>query len=87
MAARTNEELRRALAPVARQYYADIEALAREVAPELAARFGPDFPILLEILLAVFDGEALQDQVIPSPPGRGQRRLELVLTLVQALGA
>jgi AcrR family transcriptional regulator len=85
MASRTNEALRRALAPVALTYYRDIETLAREVAPEVAARFGPDFSILLEMVLAIFDGEALQDMVVPSGT-RGERRLDLVLLLLKTMG-
>ena len=86
IASRTHEPLRRALVPVAERYYRDIESLAREVAPDLAMRFGKDFPILVEILLSIFDGEAIQEFVVPEDP-RGKRRLELVLAMVQALGA
>jgi AcrR family transcriptional regulator len=84
MAARTNETLRAALAPVATRYYADIEALARDVAPELALRFGKDFSLLVQTVIAVFDGESLHRFVIDDD-GSADRRLELVHTFVRSL--
>jgi AcrR family transcriptional regulator len=84
MAARTNETLRRALAPVAVQYYADIEALAREVAPELALRFGADFPLMVQTVIAIFDGEQLHGFVV-GDAAASERRVELVEAFVRTL--
>jgi AcrR family transcriptional regulator len=84
MAARTNETLRRALEPVALQYYADIEALAREVSPELALRFGKDFSLMVQTVIAIFDGERLHGFVV-GDDRTGDRRLDLVEAFIRTL--
>lgn len=60
LAARTQPPLRRALAPVARRYYADIESLAASLLPAQARTFGPSFGPLVHTIVAMFDGETLQ---------------------------
>jgi AcrR family transcriptional regulator len=64
MAARTRKELRKALEPVGARFYADIEALARQLLPDLAARLGSRFGVLLDTVIAVFDGEEVRGFVV-----------------------
>lgn len=59
VAARTSPRLRRAIAPLAGRYYAAIGALAAELLPELAQALGRDFGLLVETVVAVFDGEQI----------------------------
>ena len=86
MAARTNPRLRQALAPLARRYYADITALARQLLPDLADALGADFPVLVDTILAVFDGESLHRFVLAKPAVE-EPRLALLLTLTRPLSA
>ena len=58
-ACRTDGALRRALAPVGKEYAAQIEALARALLPDLAASLGERFGLLVDTVVAVFDGEQL----------------------------
>lgn len=67
LAARTNENLRKALEPMARRYYADIAEAARELLPELAAKLGPSFDVVVATVLAVFDGETMHRFVLEEP--------------------
>jgi hypothetical protein len=67
LAARTNENLRKALEPVARRYYTDISKTAREVLPDLADKLGPAFDVLVATVLAVFDGETMHRFVVQEP--------------------
>jgi len=85
-AARTNPRLKKALAPVAMQYHADIEAAARLLLPELAAALGDRFSILVDTIVAVFDGESVHRFVIERPKLEA-RRLELLLAFLEALTA
>ncbi len=59
LAARTSPTLRRALQPIGDRYYENIEALAQQLLPDLAALLGDDFAVLVETIIAVFDGEVL----------------------------
>jgi AcrR family transcriptional regulator len=67
LAARTNENLRKALEPMARRYYADISEASRELLPDLATKLGPTFDILVATVLAVFDGETMHRFVVKEP--------------------
>jgi AcrR family transcriptional regulator len=67
IAARTNDNLQKALEPVARRYYADISAAARELLPELASKLGPSFDVLVATVIAVFDGETMHRFVVKEP--------------------
>lgn len=67
LAARTNENLRKALEPVARRYYADIAAAARELLPDLAVKLGDSFDALVATVIAVFDGETMHRFVVKEP--------------------
>jgi AcrR family transcriptional regulator len=82
MAARTNDTLRRALAPVSKRYLDDIERLARVLLPTLAASLGDRFSVLVGTLLAMFDGEVMQRYVVKAPRME-QARLELLAGAVQ----
>lgn len=83
MAARTDIALRAALAPMMSRYFDDIEALARQVVPTLAATVGPGFRVLLETLICVFDGESLHGFVRPAPALEEARLTLLPLLLAQ----
>jgi AcrR family transcriptional regulator len=86
-AARTSPSLRKGLKPVAAQYYADIHALAVQLLPEVAAAMGDGFPVLVDTILAVFDGESVRRFVLPGPQV-DEARLELLAALAKAaLGA
>lgn len=66
-AARTNANLRRGLAPVARRYHDAIARLARELLPELAASLGDAFDVLVATIIAVFDGEVVHRFMLEQP--------------------
>ncbi|HUS31617.1 MAG TPA: helix-turn-helix domain-containing protein [Kofleriaceae bacterium] len=57
VAARTNENLRKALEPVLRHYFTNITALARELLPDVATALGPSFDMLVTSIIMMFDGE------------------------------
>jgi AcrR family transcriptional regulator len=84
MAARTSPGLRKALRPVAEAYYEDIERLARELLPDLASSMGERFGSLVEMIIAMFDGEMVRRFVVASPAGE-RARLELLDSLAGAL--
>jgi AcrR family transcriptional regulator len=86
MAARTSPRLRRGLRPVAARYYRDIERLARETLPELATQLGERFPLLVDTIVAVFDGETLHRFVLPKPAIE-RARVELLGLLARSFGA
>jgi AcrR family transcriptional regulator len=86
MAARTSPGLRRALRPVARAYYEDIERLARELLPDLAAAMGDRFGSLVDTIIAIFDGEMVRRFVLPSPASE-RDRLGLLDGLAGALSS
>jgi AcrR family transcriptional regulator len=67
MAARTHPGLRRALRPIAARYHDAIEHLARELLPDLAASLGAGFGVLVDTIVAVFDGEAVHRFVLRQP--------------------
>ncbi len=86
VAARTRPALRDALRPMMRRYYDDIEALARQLLPALAAQLGPGFRAVVETILCVFDGEALHRFVVASPRADAAR-LALLPALLAAAPA
>jgi len=83
-AARTDAVLRKALKPVATRYFEDIERLARQLMPELSANAGDHFPLLMDTLLCVFDGEATHRFVF-SRPALEDRRLPVMEGLMNLL--
>jgi AcrR family transcriptional regulator len=84
IAARTNETLRKAMRPVAQKYYEDIGALARELLPQLAEEMGDRFGVLVETIIAIFDGEVLQRFLIKNS-GADEARIELLMGLLAPL--
>jgi AcrR family transcriptional regulator len=64
LASRTNPDLSTALRPLAKRYYDDIERLARDTLPNLAAQLGPRFRVLVDTVVCVFDGETLHRMVL-----------------------
>lgn len=87
IAARSNENLRAALEPVAERYYAAITALARELLPTLAARLGTGFDVLVATVLAVFDGEVVQRFVLRDPKGDAARMAVLASAVTMLAAA
>jgi len=67
MAARTHRGLRKALRPIAARYHADIEELARQLLPDLARAMGDGFGVLVDTIIAVFDGEVVHRFVLGKP--------------------
>src|SRR5262245_42761051 len=67
IASRTSPNLRKALQPIALHYYADVVELAREILPDLAAKMGDAFPVLVTTIIAVFDGEVVHRFVVKAP--------------------
>ncbi len=84
MAARTNPNLRKGIEPVARRYFEDITALARELLPGLAARFGAGFDVLVTSVIALFDGEAVHRYLLREPAIESAR-LELLVAAMSQL--
>lgn len=84
MAARTHESLRQGLAPFGRRYHDDIAALARQLLPDVAARLGPTFDVLVGTIIAVFDGEVVHRFVLESPEEE-DARLEILTGAVRVL--
>lgn len=85
LAARTRPSLRRALEPVAARFYADIEALARQLLPALAERLGDRFGLFVDTVLAVCDGEVMHRFVIKKPR-LDEARLPLLASMVAVGG-
>lgn len=86
MAARTNENLRKGLQPVARRYYDDIASLARQLLPELAAKLGDAFEVLVGTIVAVFDGEVVHRFVLEQPKIEAAR-IEILASAVRMITA
>ena len=83
IAARTNENLRKALEPVARAYFASITATARELLPEVATAFGDAFDVLVSTMVAVFDGEQVHRFLVHDPRTVDDARIELLAAAFQ----
>lgn len=66
-ACRTDPELKKALKPIGKRYAEEIERLARTLLPDLAAALGGDFSLLVDTVVAIFDGEQLHRLVHASP--------------------
>jgi AcrR family transcriptional regulator len=79
-ASRTHPSLRKALEPVAARYHANIEALARDLLPGLASQLGDGFTVLVDTIVAVFDGEVVH-RFLLKRPRLDEARLELLAGL------
>jgi len=86
IAARTNDNLRKHLEPVARHYYEDIATAARELLPELATNVGSSFDVLVTTVIAVFDGEAIARFAVVQPELEESRLTLLVAAAEQLVG-
>lgn len=80
-AARTDAALRRAMKPLALAYYGSITDLARALLPELVEAWGAHFEPLVEVLVAVFDGEQLR-RLLADRRGADAQRMEALLVLL-----
>jgi AcrR family transcriptional regulator len=85
-AARTHSTLRKALEPVAARYHADIEALARDLLPGLASQLGDRFTVLVDTIVAVFDGEVVH-RFLLKRPRLDEARLELLAGLAALIAS
>ncbi|MCU1277680.1 MAG: kstR 6 [bacterium] len=84
MAARTNKRLQKALAPTAERYFEDIRGLAHQLLPELAAALGDRFDVLVDSIIAIFDGEVVHRFVFKKP-ALEEQRLALLLDLMRLI--
>lgn len=82
VAARTDDELRKRLAPVTRRFHAAIDDAARAV-PELAALSDADRHLVVSFTRNHFDGETITGAVAPEPEV-DDARFELLLRLAVA---
>jgi AcrR family transcriptional regulator len=78
VAARTNENLRKALEPVLRRYFANITALARELVPDVATKLGPAFDMLVTSVIMLFDGETTHRFLVKDAAVEDERLAYLV---------
>jgi hypothetical protein len=85
VAARTNTALKKALVPITARYYSNIERLARELLPELAATLGQSFPVVVDTVVSIFDGEVIHRFVMDNPAVEDARLDVLTLLLRQGL--
>jgi AcrR family transcriptional regulator len=84
LAARTDAALRAAIGPHSAAYYASIRALARTLLPDHAAALGARFDVLVDTVVATFDGEQFQ-RFLDVRPMRDAARLELLHALLGSL--
>jgi AcrR family transcriptional regulator len=84
-AARTNENLRRALEPIARNYFARITATARQLLPGVATALGDSFDVLVSTIVAVFDGEQVHRFVVHGSRTQDDARIQLLAAAFQPL--
>lgn len=82
-AARTDENLRRALQPAAELFYQAIRATAARL-PGVDALPKDLFDTLIFTLVHVFDGESIARVVLPSPE-REERRMDLLVGILDML--
>ena len=67
-ACRTDDALKKALRPVGKRYAHEIVELARALLPDVAASLGDQFPLLVDTVVAIFDGEQMHRMIAPDPP-------------------
>jgi AcrR family transcriptional regulator len=83
-AARTRDELRQALEPMAVAYFDGIVELARDILPDLAERLGSSFPLVVKTVIAIFDGENMQ-RFVWNGSDLDEARLQLLGRLFSAV--
>lgn len=83
-ASRTDAALRKALAPVWKAYAKEIEDLARALLPDLAASLGDRFGLLVDTIVAIFDGEQLH-RVLYADRSLEAARIDALASVARAL--
>ncbi len=83
-ACRTDAALKKALRPVGKRYAHEIESLARALLPELAASLGERFPLLVDTVVAIFDGEQMHRMIAPDPEMENAR-IDALAAVARAL--
>jgi len=83
-ACRTDAALKKALGPVGKHYMREIESLARALLPELAGSLGDRFPLLVDTIVAVFDGEQMH-RMIAADPAMENARIEALAAVARSL--
>jgi len=83
MAARTDRVLHDALVPIWRRRDEATQKLAVALLPE-TARTLPDFPVLVDTMVTLFHGEAM-DRFLREDPRGEQQRMEWLLKLLELL--
>lgn len=70
---RTDPELHAVLAPVLARHRANLQAAARELFPDVAARH-PDFEAIVDVVVSALQGAALGALARPDPAGEAAQR-------------
>jgi AcrR family transcriptional regulator len=83
-ACRTEPALKKALAPLAKRYGAEIERLAGTLLPDLAKSLGDRFPLLVDTVVAVFDGEQMH-RIVHAEPELESARIEALAAVARFL--
>jgi len=83
MAARTDRVLHEALVPIWKRRDEATQKLAVALLPE-TARTLPDFPVLVDTMVTLFHGEAM-DRFLRDDPRGEQQRMEWLLKLLELL--
>jgi AcrR family transcriptional regulator len=84
IASRTNPGLRKALIPSGKRYVDKIERLAHTLLPELAAKLGDRFAVVVGTIIAVFDGEVIH-RLLTKDSRDDDARLEILMMLASQL--
>ncbi len=85
-ACRTEPALRKALQPVGKHYVSEIDRLARKLLPDLAASLGDQFPLLVDTVVAVFDGEQMH-RMVHADPAMENARIHALASVARFLMA
>lgn len=83
-ASRSSPTLRQALKPSALRYHQSIEALARALLPDLAGSLGEAFPVLVDTIISLYDGDTLH-RFVAKRPGLDDARTALLARLFAPL--
>jgi AcrR family transcriptional regulator len=83
-ACRTDPALKKALAPMGREYGKKIDSIARKLLPDLATKLGDQFPLLVDTVVAIFDGEQLH-RMVHTDPALESARIEALANVARYL--
>ncbi len=86
IAARTSPRLRKAISKTTVAYYRTIGAVARALLPELAASLGDSFDVLVDTIIAIFDGEQIH-RFLGKKSDFDQARIDLLIALIPSAKA